>query len=107
MKERKVTSIDVVPIPVKKLNPKEILGYDILPNPHCNVFLCAKKHSGKTNVIFTILLNCVGKDTVIELFASTANKDNNWLFIREWCKKNGIVYMYIWIWRRFQKLLVS
>jgi len=38
-------------IRVQKVNPALILGYNDFPELYTNIFLCARKNSGKTNVI--------------------------------------------------------
>lgn len=55
-----------------------------------NIFLCAKKKSGKTSVIFKILKECVSKNTNIVVFCSTVYKDKTWIEIVKYFKKKKI-----------------
>jgi hypothetical protein len=74
-------------IPEEDTRP--IKGVDLCPEVFSNIFLCAKKKSGKTSAIFTLLKNCAGKDTVIIVFCSTIYKDSNWIEIRKYFEKKG------------------
>jgi hypothetical protein len=91
-------------IVLKKINneeikPMKLIGFDdnrpvkggnIFPEAYANIYLCARKKSGKTVVIQKIIKECVGKDTIVIAFCSTVNKDKNWLAIRQWCQKHKI-----------------
>jgi hypothetical protein len=72
----------VEPIKNTKLRPDRIKGYDMFPDLYCNIFLCAKKKSGKTSVIYKILKECCDADTVVYCFCSTHNKDDNYKAIK-------------------------
>lgn len=49
--------------------------FDVL---YPNIFLCAKKHSGKTMLIYNMLRKVVGKNTDLYIFCSTATRDPTW-----------------------------
>jgi len=74
-------SVKAIPLPEEDKRP--IRGFDIVEEPYANIFLCAKKNSGKTSATFKILQECTGKDTKIIIFCSTAYKDKNWIQIRK------------------------
>ena len=61
--------------------------------PYCNIFLVARKKSGKSTVIWTILKECVGQSTTVLIFCSTIKRDNNWKEIVKWLDKNRIKHM--------------
>ena len=67
----KISKHVVHPIPVDKPDPDKIKGYDLIPKLYCTIFICAKKESGKTNAIFKILKECIGKKTHLYIVAST------------------------------------
>ena len=90
-KKVKINDIIVEPIKKNATNPDKILGYDIFPDPYSNIFLCAKKRSGKTSTLFSILKKCAGKDTKILIFASTVFKDDNYKAIMKYFKSKQIV----------------
>jgi hypothetical protein len=62
---------------------RKVKGGHILDIFH-NVFLCARKKSGKTSCIYKILKECAGKDTIVVLFVSTLYKDVGWQNIRKY-----------------------
>jgi len=65
------------------------------PMSHPNIFMCAKKKSGKTNLIYHLMRNIVGKDTKIYVFCSTANRDQTWKqLIKELENKGNEVVVY-------------
>ncbi len=62
---------------------------------YSNVLLCAKKHSGKTNMIYHLMRNLIGQDTKIYIFCSTANRDPTWIqLIQELQNKGNDVNVY-------------
>lgn len=61
----------------------------VFPELYGNIFLVARKKSGKTSVIWKILKSCSNKDTNIVLFASTLHKDPNLIHIIKYFKKKG------------------
>jgi hypothetical protein len=69
----------------------EIKGYDYFTEPYANIFLLAKKKSGKTTLIYNILKNCgLKKYTKVIIICSTVNKDATYIKIKELCDKNYI-----------------
>jgi hypothetical protein len=80
--------VKAIPIPNEDRRP--IRGFEIVEEPYANIFLCAKKNSGKTSATFKILKECSGQNTKIIVFCSTAYKDKNWIQIRKYFKKKGI-----------------
>jgi len=69
----------------------EIKGFDYFSEPYSNIFLLAKKKSGKTTLIYNILKNCGLKNyTKVIIICSTVNKDSTYEKIKELCDKNYI-----------------
>ena len=83
MKTEKINNFEVKTIPKKAVDKKDILGSDLFDEIYCNVFLCAKKKSGKTNVIYNIVKKCCNKETTVYVFCPTHEKDVNWVAIKE------------------------
>lgn len=79
--------VKAIPIPNEDTRP--IKGYDICPEVYANIFLCAKKKSGKTSALFKILKECADKKTVVIVFCSTVYKDKNWIQIRKYFERKG------------------
>src|SRR5437870_1881368 len=75
-------------IPEKDTRP--IKGFDICEELYRNIFICARKKMGKTNVTFKIMKECVDRKTIIYVFCSTAYKDANWIQIRKYFEKKGM-----------------
>ena len=90
LKLKKINDEVVKPIPIKKVKKRDVIGYKLFCEPYCNIFLCAKKKSGKTCVINKILKSCTGKETKIFIFSSTALKDPNMRRIIKDLNKKGI-----------------
>jgi len=80
--------VKAIPIPDEDTRP--IKGYDICEEVYANIFLCARKKSGKTSALFKIMKECVVKKTIIIVFCSTAYKDKNWIQIRKYFGKKGM-----------------
>jgi hypothetical protein len=65
-------------------------GANLFSQPFSNVFLIARKNSGKTTVIAKILQACASKYTVIYVFSASAHRDAIWKKIKEWAKTKRI-----------------
>jgi len=86
---KKINKEVVKPIPIEYVPPEKIKGYELFPEIYSNIFLVARKKSGKTCSIFKILKTCAGKRTKMYFFASSVNKDDNWKHIIKYFKKKG------------------
>jgi len=93
IKIKKINDEKVKPIITKKVDPKNIKGYKLFAEPFANIFLCAKKKSGKTCTVFKILKDCATKDTTIISFVSTLNNDATWVEIKNHFDKKGIPFI--------------
>ena len=80
--------VKAIQLPFDDIRP--IKGYDMVPELYSNIFLCAKKKSGKTSACFKIMKGCTDKNTIIYVFCSTIYKDKNWIEIRKHFKSKGI-----------------
>lgn len=89
---KQINNEKVKPIKLPKVDNDSIKGYNIIPDLYCNIFLCAKKRSGKTNVIFKILKDCTNKLTKVIIFASTIHKDANYGEIIKWMNRKKMDY---------------
>lgn len=69
---------------------KQILGAELFEEPFANIFLCARKKSGKTTVLYNILKHCAGRTTKVICFASTIYKDAQWLRIHDILRDNKV-----------------
>src|SRR6185437_8753480 len=80
--------VKAIPLPDEDTRP--IKGEDLCPHLYGNIFLCAKKNSGKTSVVFKLMKECCNKNTIIYVFCSTVYKDKNWIEIRKHFEKKGM-----------------
>ena len=71
---------------------RRVRGADLFAELYANIFICARKNSGKTSVINTVIQKCCGRDTKILAFVSTINKDSNWLAIKAACARKRIYF---------------
>ncbi len=88
LKQINAQHVKAIPIPDEDKRP--IKGNDICEIIYANIFLCAKKHSGKTSALFKILKECAVRKTVIIVFCSTIYKDKNWIQIRKYFEKKSM-----------------
>ena len=72
---------------------RPIKGADLFDTIYSNIFLCAKKNSGKSSCIYKILKECCGRDTKIFAFVGTLNKDQNWKTIQAWAEHKGLPFI--------------
>jgi hypothetical protein len=84
--------VDKVPL-LETPDTRPIKGESLFPEIYANVFLCARKKSGKTSTIYKILKKCCGKKTKVIVFCSTVNKDTSWATIRAWCDHKDIPFV--------------
>jgi hypothetical protein len=89
IKIKKINKEKINPIPVPKLDPDKVKGSSLFTEVYANIFLCARKKSGKTNAIFKILKSCSDKDTNIVIFSTTVHKDINMKHIVKYFRNKG------------------
>lgn len=88
---RKVNNIKVKPIkPIKPKDTRPFKGRDLFEDPYANVFICARKKSGKTSVTGTIMKKCIGKNTRVIIFCTTVDIDDSWVALQAWCEERDI-----------------
>ena len=51
------------------LESHEILGYDYFPTLYSNIYICSRRRSVKTTLIYNILKHCVNERTNVVFFA--------------------------------------
>lgn len=91
---KKINSVVIKKVPVDKEDDdkRPILGAEMFPEIYANVFLCAKKKSGKSTVIYNILKACTGKHTKVIAFVGTLHKDRTYRKLQKKCEKSGIYF---------------
>ena len=75
MQTKQLNAIEIKPVKVPKQKKKDILGYEMFPVQYSNIFITARKNSGKSNLVYRIVENCTNRYTKVLIFAATVNKD--------------------------------
>jgi len=70
-----LNNVKVNPVAIQNIDRSRVKGVDLFQELYSNIFICARKKSGKSTVIFNILKHCADKNTRIIIFASNVNKD--------------------------------
>jgi len=92
---QKINQEKVKPIPLEVIPKDKIKGSCLFENIYANIFIVARKKSGKTSVIFKIIKSCTGKKTKFFIFSSTIHKDATWIHIVKFLRKrNNEVHTY-------------
>jgi hypothetical protein len=81
---KKINNKVIVPIDVGHVKINNILGHEIVPMLNSIIFACGRKGSGKSNIVFKLMEECIDKETNVIVFCSTHNSDKNWKKIKEW-----------------------
>lgn len=92
--EKKINDIIVKPIiSTKPYTGKTVRGYDLIPQPYYNLYICARTRSGKTSVISTLCEDTTDKNTIFYLFVSTYRVDPTWIKIIKMLEDRGNVVL--------------
>ena len=72
---------------------RPVKGSAIFPTLNANIFLIAKKHSGKTVTVGKIIKECASSSTTVICICSTIYKDIAHKKIKKYCKLHNIPYI--------------
>ena len=87
---KKINNVKVKKVQLNEVEDhRPVKGADLFEEIYANIFLCAKKKSGKTSTIYKIVKECLGKKTKVIAFVSTLHKDATWNAIRKYCEGKG------------------
>ena len=90
MQTKNINDIKIRPVVHLALEPTEILGYDYFPTLYSNIYICSKRRSGKTTLIYNILKHCTSNKTNVVIFCSTVHRDSTYKLILEMLAKKKI-----------------
>ena len=90
LRTKKINDFRIRKIRLPQVSEKKIKGGELLPI-YSNTFICAKKNSGKTTTIFNVLKKCVDKDTILDFFVATIEKDRTWKAIVDYFTNKGCI----------------
>lgn len=86
---KKLNNFKVSKIKLPSIEKKKVRGSELLPL-FSNSFICAKKNSGKSTVIWNVLKKCADKETILDLFVSTIEKDRSWIQMVTYFRNKGL-----------------
>jgi hypothetical protein len=85
-----VNNYKVKPVDIPTVSTDNILGHQLFPSIFPNIFLCAKKKSGKTSVIFNIVEQCIDERTKVFLFSPTCDRDPTYVALQVRLRERGV-----------------
>lgn len=93
IREENIKSVkDIKPLIVGVGHDANKVKYgDVFSNPYNTTFLCAKRKSGKTSVLATILDKTSNKHTIFWIFCPTTKIDDSWKMILKNLEDKGCV----------------
>ena len=92
MNEKKINDLEIKVFKSKNDN-KEILHKELINLPYFCLFCCAKKNSGKSNIIANVVFLCaIPKFTTIRLFSTTSYSDLTTKSFLKKCDKYKVDY---------------
>ncbi len=86
---KKINNARVKCVPLPKRQTLRTRGGEMFEEVYANIFLLARKKSGKTTVMYNVLKKCCDKDTRVVIFSATYKKDANMKAIVKYFKKKG------------------
>jgi hypothetical protein len=90
---KKINDIQVTKPEAKQVQDTRVPKcHELFPDCYSNVFILARKKSGKSVLIFNMIKKIVSPNTHVLIFCSTFQKDPIWLEIQRWLKKHNITF---------------
>ncbi len=93
MQTKEINNIKIKPVVHLALEAHEIVGYDYFSTLYSNIYICSRRRSGKTTLIYNILKHCVNKRTNVVFFCSTIHRDSTYKLILEMLEKKKVNVM--------------
>ena len=89
---KKINSVVVKPVKTVKMEPTDILGYDIIPNLYGVVYIPSKKESGKSTIVYNMVKKLANKYTIVYIFCSSYDIDPTYAEMMNYLDKKGIQF---------------
>ena len=90
IKKVKINNEKVKAIPFEGAGDTRLArGHTLFDIAWSNIYLSAKKKSGKTSAVYKILQKCMSKQTTLIIFCATVHKDPAWKYIVKYYKQHG------------------
>ncbi len=90
---KKISNAIVKAVEEVKKDTRPVLGGDYFHDVFAVVQINAARGTGKTTIIYTILKNCIDKDTKVLLFVGSLYNDSTWKAITDELDKRGITWV--------------
>lgn len=94
IKEKVINNVIVRPVNIPNKDERPPKGEKLFKDNFANIYVNARKKSGKTTTLFTIVKECVTKDTTVLVFCSTFQKDPIWIQLQKWLDDHEIKNMF-------------
>ena len=94
MKRYVINKAKVQPIQKEEVPIDKIKGNELFPCLYNNIFICARKNSGKTTLIFNIIKQCCDKNSTVIIFSGTHYSDSSYQYIKDYMKYKKIPSMF-------------
>ncbi len=83
MRTKEINKISIKPVVYLALESYELLGYYYFPTLYSNIYICSRRRSGYTTLIYNISTHCVNKRTNGVCFCSTINRFSTYKLLLE------------------------
>ena len=74
------------------LDKRKPRGDNLIPAPYANIYLCAKKRTGKSSVVAKMVMAFAGPETAVHIFCSTVFIDPTYIALEKWLDSKNIPY---------------
>jgi hypothetical protein len=92
VKYRKISNVKVKPVDISAYSSGKVSKRwaKLFDEQYPNIFLCARKKSGKSTTVVHIVKQAVDKNSIVLIFSSTVHKDPTMRYLIDWLKKKNI-----------------
>ena len=89
---KKINDVSVKKINLPTVDISKIKGFEFIPTLYTTIFICARRRTGKTTIINTLLKNLTNKETTVIFFVGTINRDPSYKKMMEYLDSKDINY---------------
>ena len=89
---KKINDVSVKKINLPTVDISKIKGFEFIPTLYTTIFICARRKTGKTTIINTLLKNLTNKETTVIFFVGTINRDPSYKKMMEYLDYKDINY---------------
>ena len=92
MKIKQINNIKIKAIKEDKCVQLPVKNKEMIDNAYANIFLLAKKRSGKSTLLYRLVKSCIDRETKIYIFCSTAYRDYTYQKLMDCFDKKSVHY---------------